>query len=368
MNRKLHELRKLAKFQERLAGALQWQRLGILVVIDTLIALLLFFILAKQGNWFSSFVQVFSCAHAIGTSIYFLVMLSGVIEIKNLWKRLIGLTGIFVLGGLNGTLIVVAVNDAVLEIPLPAESYESLLATNIFLSLFFGALVNSYFALRDKLESTAAKLAEKEINEQRLLQLKTKAELEALRAKVNPHFLFNTLNSIASLIPVDPAKAEAMVQKLAHLLRFTLDASHHEMMKLVDELQVIREYLAIEKIRLGERLSYEINMDEALANVLIPGLLLQPLVENSVKHGIAPTKTGGQIALKCHADGKFCHIEISDTGQGFDHANTEENFGLGSVRERLALNYGENYEFQIKAEQGVQIFLRLPYEIQNDTH
>jgi len=238
---------KLLKFYRRLNDALQWKQLLILVIIDTLIAGLLFFIFAGEDNWLSNFAKTFSFSHAIGTSIYFLVILSGVLEIQNLWRRFFGLAGVFILGGLSGTLLVSGLDYLIFKTRLPTETFESLLVTNTILALGFGALVNSYFVLRGKLEETVARLAEKEINEQRLLQLKTKAELEALRAKVNPHFLFNTLNSIASLIPVDPAKAEEMVQKLAHLFRFTLEASNHEMMKLADELQVIREYLAIEK-------------------------------------------------------------------------------------------------------------------------
>jgi LytS/YehU family sensor histidine kinase len=162
------------------------------------------------------------------------------------------------------------------------------------------------------------------------------------------------------LIPVDPAKAEEMVQRLSHLLRFTLDASNHELMQLADELQVIREYLAIEKIRLGERLSYEINMDEPLAGVLIPGLLLQPLVENSVKHGIAPAKNGGHISINCREQNGHCQIEIVDTGKGFEASKIVEGFGLSGVKERLALHYGSDYAFEMANNSGVRILLRIP--------
>jgi LytS/YehU family sensor histidine kinase len=223
------------------------------------------------------------------------------------------------------------------------------------------------------LENAVARLAEKEINEQRLLRLKTKAELEALRAKVNPHFLFNTLNSIASLIPIDPAKAEEMVQKPALLFRYTLDASHHELMKLAGELRLIEEYLEIEKVRLGERLTCSIEADESLAEVYIPGLLLQPLVENSIKHGIAPVKTGGHISIKCSRNGRYCNIEITDTGKGFDEAEIVEGFGLSGVRKRLALYFGDDYQFSIEANQGVRIVTQLPIKqnkdaLQNHSH
>jgi LytS/YehU family sensor histidine kinase len=277
-------------------------------------------------------------------------------------EKLLGLTGIFIVSSWIGTFIAFGLFNFFFEPNLHINNFKTFLTENSFLAAFFGALVVGYFLLRGKFESAVARLAEKEITEQRLVGLKTKAELEALRAKVNPHFLFNTLNSIASLIPVDPAKAEEMVQKLAHLLRFTLDFSNHELMKLSDELEVIREYLAIEKIRLGERLSYEINMDEALVNVMIPGLLLQPLVENSVKHGIAPTKSGGHISISCRNCDGHCQIEIVDTGRGFEASEVVEGFGLSGVRERLALHYGGDYAFEMAANSGVRILLHLPLE------
>jgi len=236
----------------------------------------------------------------------------------------------------------------------------SWILTNTVLSLFFGATSTGYFELRERLEAAVKKLAEKEVNEQRLLRLKTKAELEALRAKVNPHFLFNTLNSIASLIPVEPKKAEEMVQKLSSLFRYTLEASKHELMKLKEELEVSQEYLEIEKARLGKRLDYSIEMDESLADFLIPGFIIQPLVENSVKHGIAPLKSGGQINIQCTKNTNTCQIEISDNGIGLPSNKNCNGFGLSGVKERLALYYGDKYRFEISNEAGVRIRMLLP--------
>lgn len=358
-------LTELAVFKERLRCALQWKQIRVLLIADTLIAFLLFALGTISGgsaNRWLSLAANFLFSHAIGTSIYFLIHLTDLLAIKNRWKKLLGLIGIFIFSSWIGSLMAFGLFNFLFEPNLHINRLKSFLVGNSFLAAFFGTLVLGYFLLRDKFESAVTQLAEKEINEQRLLSLKTKAELEALRAKVNPHFLFNTLNSIASLIPVDPAKAEEMVQKLAHLLRFTLDASNHELMKLSDELQVIREYLAIEKIRLGERLSYEINLDEALANVMIPGLLLQPLVENSVKHGVAPTKSGGHISISCRNCDGHCRIEIVDTGRGFEASEVVEGFGLSGVKERLALHYGNDYAFEMAANSGVRILLRIPLE------
>jgi sensor histidine kinase YesM len=358
-------LNEFAIIEERLRNAVRWKQLRIIFLADTLIALFLYgldMLSGENEKWLYNLAVTFIFTHAIGTSIYFLICLSGLRAIEKSWWKLASLIILFMLGGWIGSFIAIGIIDLLLEPDLQITNFKTLVLSNTFFAVAFGVTVFGYFLLRSKLEQFAARLAEKEIAEHRLLRLKTKAELEALRAKVNPHFLFNTLNSIASLIPVDPVKAEEMVQKLAHLLRFTLDASNHELMKLADELEVIREYLAIEKIRLGERLSYEISIDDTLTEVSIPGLLLQPLVENSVKHGIAPTKSGGHINISCrHCDG-HCQIEIVDTGKGFNASESVEGFGLSGVRERLALHYGSDYAFEMTANSGVRILLRLPLE------
>jgi LytS/YehU family sensor histidine kinase len=285
---------------------------------------------------------------------------TGIAHARNNFGKLLGLTGLFVLGGWCGAIISLVGLHFLFEHALTWERFTSHLFLTGVLAVIFGTVVYSFFAARERLQNTIAQLAEKEVKEQQLLRLKTKAELEALRAKVNPHFLFNTLNSIASLIPTDPAKAEEMVQRLARLFRYTLDASNRDLIKLEDELRLCREYLEIEKVRLGPRLTYAIEADASLADMLIPGLLLQPLIENSVKHGIASSKSGGHLTLAARRNGEFCHLEIIDTGKGFDRADAAEGFGLSSVRERLALHYGAEYAFEITTQNGVRIRMELP--------
>ena len=348
----------------RLRCALQWHQLRILLIADTLIATLLAFlaIMFNDGKHVLFSVSVnFIFTHAIGTSIYFLTYLTGLFSANYSWRILPAWIGTFMLGGWLGTLVALGIIFPLFGTEHFFDDKRYLVLGNTFLAVFFGSVVFGYYTLRRKLENTAARLAEKEVNEHRILNLKAKAELEALRAKINPHFLFNTLNSIASLIPVDPHGAEEMVQKLARLFRHTLDASNREVMTLAEELQAIREYLEVEKVRLGERLTYEIKMDDQLAALPLPGMLLQPLVENSVKHGISPSKTGGHIFVSCTAEGERCKIEIMDTGQGFDHMEITQGFGLNSVRERLTLHYGDRYEFNLQSEGGVQISLSLPF-------
>ncbi len=355
---------KRSKLKENLIESLQWRNYKILFMVNTLIAVLLslFSYNPELNIWLPRAARHFVFAQCIGNCIYFPAFIADVDRIHNNLLRLLGLTGIFIIGGWIGTSIAIGINAVLFNFSVNPNYTKSFVIGITIFTLFAASIAYSFFVLRNKLQETVARLSTKEINEQRLLRMKTKAELEALRAKVNPHFLFNTLNSISSLIPVDPAKAEEMVQKLSHLFRYILDASNHEFMKLIEEVEFIEEYLEIEKVRLGERLSYNIELDNKLADFSIPGLLLQPLVENSVKHGIATTETGGNIQVKCATNNGFCEIKIDDNGKGFNTLSNHEGFGLNAVRERLALYYGAEYELLISNKNGVQILMRIPIQ------
>jgi two-component system, LytTR family, sensor histidine kinase AlgZ len=164
-------------------------------------------------------------------------------------------------------------------------------------------------------------------------------ELEALQARINPHFLFNTLNSIAALIREDPARAENMTLQLSALFRYTLQAPRSGLVTLGEELIIVQGYLAIEQERLGARLTSGIDVDEALHNQRIPALTLQPLVENAIKHGIAPGVAGGSVRVRGWREGDLVHVTVVNTGSGqTQSAGTGE--GLENVRRRLRATFG----------------------------
>lgn len=241
-------------------------------------------------------------------------------------------------------------------------SHPFLFFLAIFLiTVFMGFAISSFFSLRE----TIIELANKEINEQRLLRLKTKAELEAIRHKINPHFLFNTLNSIVTLIPVQPSKAEEIVQKFSRLFRFTLDSSEREQIPLSEELEMIEEYLTIEKVRFGEKLNFYLSAENNAGGVYIPPLLLQPLVENSITHGLKNQQTGIEIFVNCILpdDSQLLTITINDTGKGFNIANIKQGFGLGGIQERLELIYKDTYQFEINCNDGCLIKIVVPVKL-----
>jgi signal transduction histidine kinase len=182
----------------------------------------------------------------------------------------------------------------------------------------------------------------------------SRSELKALRAQINPHFLFNALNAIASLIHTDPARADAAVEQLAEVFRYTLRRSEHEWAPLDQELAFARAYLDVEQARFGKRLTYEIHEDAAAARAHVPSMLLQTLVENAVKHGISGLRGPGHIDVHASvADGRVT-LEVRDSGPGIRAAgsttSTGESFGLRSVRDRLHGHFGENAELDLRRE------------------
>ena len=176
-------------------------------------------------------------------------------------------------------------------------------------------------------------------------------ELEALQARINPHFLFNTLNSIAALIREDPQRAEAMTLQLSSLFRYTLQAPRSGLVTLEEESVIVEGYLAIEQERLGDRLTYRIDLDEALLQLRIPPLVLQPLVENAIKHGIAPSVQGGTVAVRGRRDANVVHLTIENTGESDgDTSGTGE--GLENVRRRLRATFGRDADVTLRRLDG----------------
>jgi sensor histidine kinase YesM len=194
-------------------------------------------------------------------------------------------------------------------------------------------------------------LREKDVLEEKLRTLAAQAEVKALRAQINPHFLFNSLNTIASLVDSDPLKAEESVERLADIFRYALSASDREFVTLRDELEFIDSYLEIEKARFGARLEITIDISPNILDIGIPSLILQPLVENSIKHG-----SGGngemRIAVSGHMNGEIVQLAIKDEGRGIPEQIKQGIYttgtGLRNVSERLNRTYGEKYSLEIK--------------------
>jgi sensor histidine kinase YesM len=206
---------------------------------------------------------------------------------------------------------------------------------------------------RAELEATAAR-SDKE---------RATAELKTLRAQVEPHFLYNTLSNVVSLIDREPATAKHMTERLIGYLRHTLDASRRDHATVGDELMIIADYLEILRLRMGERLGYAINADDTVRALPLSPMLLQPLVENAIKHGLEPKIEGGRITVSATANDGVLEICVEDTGLGFGVATDTagSGSGLANVRARLKALYGESAKFNIEQpKEGTRIRITIP--------
>jgi Histidine kinase len=189
------------------------------------------------------------------------------------------------------------------------------------------------------------------------------AELKALRAQVEPHFLYNTLSNVVSLIDFDPTTAKHMTERLIGYLRHTLDASRRDNATVGDELNIIADYLEILRLRMGERLWYVIEATDAVRALPLSPMLLQPLVENAIKHGLEPHIDGGQISLIATLREGALNIVIEDTGLGFGVATDTagSGSGLANIRARLKALYGDGAKLSIdQPKVGTRISLSIP--------
>jgi two-component system, LytTR family, sensor histidine kinase AlgZ len=211
----------------------------------------------------------------------------------------------------------------------------------IVISLIFGLSISTFETMRYKLQATVLELRTRQVEQERAYKLLAEARLSSLESRIHPHFLFNTLNSIASLIPDDPRRAEDIVGKLASLLRFSLNANHSSLVPLGQELKIVRDYLEIEKTRFGPRLCYEIEVPASLQSANVPPLALQSLVENCVKHVVTMRQQGGEIRVSGSSASGRILLEVIDDGPGFSLETIPPDHGLANLIARLQLLFGE---------------------------
>ncbi len=214
------------------------------------------------------------------------------------------------------------------------------LKISIVMTLVIGIFVTALETLRTRLDETTGALRTKERDEAEARRLVAEAQLSSLEARVNPHFLFNTLNSIAALVHEDPAAAERVTGELASLMRSSLDSAATPLVPLDEELRIVRAYLDIERVRFADRLRYHIETTGPVDAAMVPRLSLQTLVENSVKYAVSPRREGASIVVRAaKADGRV-RLDVEDDGPGFDAAAVSAGHGLALLKARLTMTYG----------------------------
>lgn len=240
------------------------------------------------------------------------------------------------------------------------EGYSGSITTILVWSALYFA-IKSYRVFQEVRESALRSAA-----------MAHEAQLKMLRYQLNPHFLFNTLNAISTLILEQNTElANRMVTKLSSFLRYSLDNDPMQRITLEQEMQALKLYLDIEKVRFEERLSLEVNIEDDAKDALIPSLLLQPLIENAIKYGVARAEGGGQLKISAKVFAGDLLIEISDDGPGCELVKNNipnaKGVGLRNTRERLAAIYGSEHSIRLSQTDphGLTICIRIPFTPKN---
>jgi LytS/YehU family sensor histidine kinase len=220
---------------------------------------------------------------------------------------------------------------------------------------FAGIVVTAFFFNRERVASLRLRA---ETMERGAIE----ARLKLLQAQIEPHFLFNTLANLHTLIDADPARAQKMLEHLNDYLRATLSAARRDSGTLGEEFALLRGYLEVLAIRMGPRLAFTLSLPEELSAIAMPPMLLQPLVENAVKHGLEPKIDGGRVDVSAEKAGASVVVRIADTGLGLGNSSTKgAGVGLSLVRERLSAAYGAHASMTIEdGSEGVTATVTLP--------
>lgn len=231
----------------------------------------------------------------------------------------------------------------------------------VVIGLFFGGIGSITYFLSQRIEQLDAEVKQRRMNEMESERRQMEAQLKMLQAQIEPHFLFNTLANVSSLIDTDPALSKKLLERLNDWLRIALVRTRSDSATLGDELEMLENYLQILKIRFGDRLRWETDVDGEARSMIFPPMLLQPLVENAVRHGIESKIEGGAISVHATLKNEFLRIEVSDTGVGLVDKEGS-GAGLANVRARLATLFGDRGRFSIQdnSKGGVTAILELP--------
>jgi signal transduction histidine kinase len=322
----------------------------IVLVVDTVIAALITGLAPMRSTFFENFVY----SQAIGLTILSLTAAPTLAMRNGGPRRRPLLLGAFAVAVPIGFIIGSELASRMLGVP-------SLLSPQNRGSGFFGGIVlvtivaslacSTFFWTRERLgalQLEAARERERAAAERERAEAAsrqaTEAHLGLIRAQLEPHMLFNTLANLRSLIIVDPPRAQRMMDRLISYLRATLSASRHETVPLGAEFALLRDYLELIAIRMGPRLRYSLDLPAALADEPVLPMLLQPLVENAVRHGLEPAVDGGRIDVRASADDAVLRLVVEDTGVGFSgeaRSTRGSGFGLEQIRERLRTAHGD---------------------------
>ncbi len=240
---------------------------------------------------------------------------------------------------------------------------QDLILHNIFYAVTIGSLAVYLYIFRQRIFTTEAIIKEEKIKRLSIEKKAAETNLKMLQAQIEPHFLFNTLSNILSLIDTDVKKGKLMMSDFIEYLRASLSKTRSEATTIGQEMATVRSYLNIIKYRMGDRLDFSINIPENLRTYSFPPMLIQPLVENAVRHGLEPKIPGGNVAITTFQKDDMLTVEVVDSGLGFND-NSKWGIGISNIKERLVSMYGDKGKLVFKDNEpsGVKAIIEIPYE------
>jgi sensor histidine kinase YesM len=244
----------------------------------------------------------------------------------------------------------------------PAAAWPGKLLESISAGIAMTALVLSIERLYHSMVTSRIEAHRRELDRERAQRTAIEAQWNSLESRVRPHFLFNTLNSIRELMHRNAAEADVMIQRFANLIRFSLDSSRNTLVALQEELRTVSQYLEIEKMRLGSRLTFQVSMTPECSHVRVPSLSVLTLAENSVKHAVACRRSGGFVAIDAQIEDGRLRIGVCDDGPGFDESGILPGHGLDLLLRRLENLYPGETVFHLNPVTGkhAQVMLLIP--------
>jgi signal transduction histidine kinase len=319
------------------------------VVANTFIAVILTVIGFGRG-----FLVNLVFSQCIGNSIYFanLAAIPVYRRAQRLPAQIAIIVAAVVLGALVGTLLGALANGMRPDVFF--RDHASYFGQVVLIALLFGFIISYLFISITIISEEKVRRLESEKNA-------VEAELRLLQSQMEPHFLFNTLSNILGLIDSDREKARRMLESFTSFVRKSLLAVRERTVPLGMEIDTLRNYLDVFQVRMGDRLRYAIDLPEDLQAFRVPPLLLQPLVENALKHGLEPSVSGGQISIRAGRYGDRVRLTVADTGVGI-HETKSGGIGIDNVRKRLQLVFGEQALLTLEPNEpsGVKATIELP--------
>jgi sensor histidine kinase YesM len=327
-------------------------------IINTLIAVIL-----NAIGFGKDFVVTFIFSQCIGMSIYFanLVALRLFRTVIRAAYQVSIIVAAVMLGAFVGTILGALANGY--EVLRFIRENSTFFAQIVLVALLFGAIISYVFL-------SLAKMSEEKIKRLDMGKNAAEAELKLLQSQMEPHFLFNTLSNVTSLLDNDRGKAKHMLESFTAFLRGSLMTARQRTVTLDQEMDVVKNYIDVYSVRMGDRLTYTIDIPDSLRHIMIPPLLIQPLVENAVKHGLEPAITGGEISIRAVWDGDAVRITVADSGMGIDVTGRGNNIGLDNIKKRLELIYGDRARLFLEENKprGVKVVVEIPYETGTSNH